>query len=60
MINQARLNIIYIKTCVLKVKKQLKMTNFWRNLKIHLTTSKLFQAGNREKPYLSYLPDPCM
>ena len=58
MVNQTCLNTIYIRTCVLKAKISLDYQFLRENLKTRLTTSKLFQTGNREEPYLSNLPDP--
>ena len=60
MINRTHLNIIYIKTCVLKSEKQLKLGILWRNSKTHLTTSKTASDRQQKKPYLSDLPDPCL
>ena len=60
MINRTRLNIIYIKTCVLKAEKQLKLSILWRKLKTRLTTSKTVSGRQPRKTIFVRLPDPCL
>ena len=64
MVNQTCLNIMPIKIQILRVKfglKCLKMINFVEEFK---NASNLMnnsaQTGNRKKPCLSDLPDPCL